>query len=103
MTSIIIPTMITDHLKQLLSSEHSSIMSLSWSGMQGSLCSSWSCRGQERMTMTFQKIPDMITDHLEPLLFLKHCPKMLYLDFVVKFCSSGTYPSSKDPRGKIWV
>ena len=37
--------------------------------------------------MTSGMIAGMIICHFEQFLFLKHCPKMFYLDFVVKFSS----------------
>ena len=87
MTSRMIPNIINYHLEQLLFSELSCILQLSWSGMKGSLCSSWSHGGQERMTMTSRMIPNMIICHFEQFLFTKHCSKKLYLEFAVKFSS----------------
>ena len=37
--------------------------------------------------MTSIMVPNMIFDHLEQLLFSKHCSKLLYLEFAVKFSS----------------
>ena len=87
MTLGMIPNIIIYHLEQLLFSELSCILQLSWSGMKGSLCSSWSHGGQERMTMTSRMIPNMIICHFEQFLFTKHCSKKLYLEFAVKFSS----------------
>ena len=39
------------------------------------------------MSMTSRMIPSMIIRNLKEFLFTKHCSKMLYLDFAVKFSS----------------
>ena len=87
MTSMIVPNMFFGHLEELLFSKLCCIQLLSWSRTQGSLCSSWSCGGQERLMMTSMMVPNMFFGHLEQLLFSKHCSKKLYLEFVVKFSS----------------
>ena len=87
MTSMIVPNMFFGHLEELLFSKLCCIQLLSWSRTQGSLCSSWSCGGQERMMMTSMMVPNMFFGHLEQLLFSKHCSKKLYFEIVVKFSS----------------
>ena len=87
MISMIVPNMFFGHLEQLLFSKLCCILLLSWSRTQGSLCSSWSCGGQGRMSMTSMMVPNMFFCHLEQLLFSKHCSEKLYFEIAVKFSS----------------
>ena len=87
MTSRVVAKVTLYHLEQLLFSKLCCILLLSWSRTQGSLCSSWSCGGQERLMMTSMMVPNMFFGHLEQLLFSKHWSKKLYLEIAVKFSS----------------